>query len=291
MAFSGSGFGSGAVGGAGLGSMFGPVGMGVGALAGGLMGAFGGGGGAKLEQGYDVVQMPQYSWTERNRGQLADYVAGGLQSIQEGNPPTWWKNAQPKLQQGMSRQNALTYFGSPGTRQGSVGTAMSMGAMAGLKGKRAMTPGNQQLTEYNNRESAINDYLTQLGVNVTQQSEQNYMNTIAGMPGGPETQIVNKMGGVSGGNNWADQLGKLGGTIAENLPWENMFKNQTTTQNNPYWPTMPMPSGYTSPTPNYSFGPSSDFQGLKQYSGTLPSSNNIGWGNNWSMDGSAIKLG
>lgn len=230
-----------------------PMALLYGALAGGgmsMMGNMFGNKGQKLEQGYDVVQMPQYSWTEPNRKLLADYVSGGLQSIQEGNPPTWWQNAQPKLQQGMSRQNALTYFGSPGTRSGVVNNAMSIGAMAGLKGKRAMTPGNQALTEYANREAQINDYLTQLGVNVTQQSEQNYINTIAGMPGGPETQIVNKMGGVSGGNNTWAGLGQIGSTIAANLPWESMFNGGSSGSSFSQLASQ----GLASTNPNYGMG-------------------------------------
>ena len=210
----------------------------------------------QLKQGYDVVQMPQYSWTEPNRKLLSDYLSGGLQSIQAGNPPTWWQNAQPKLQAGMSRQNALTYFGNPGTRQGAVGNAMSIGAMAGLKGKRAMTPGLQANQEYANREAAINDYLTQLGVNVTQQSENSYMQGLMGMPGGPESQIVNLMGGVSQGNNWAGQIAPLANALGQQDwgnqqqqgsvgNWQNQYASQmANTTNIPYYQQGFNPASY-----------------------------------------------
>ena len=201
---------------------------GVGGLVGGVASLAGslGSNQNQLKQGYDIVQMPQYSWTEPNRKLLSDYLSGGLQSIQAGNPPTWWQNAQPQLQAGMSRQNALTYFGSPGTRTGNVNNAMAMGSMAGLKGKRAMTPGMQQLNEYANRESAINDYLTQMGVQVTQQSENSYMQGLQGMPGGPETSIVNLMGGTTQGNQWANQIAPLANALGQQN-WGNMFSQPT----------------------------------------------------------------
>ena len=247
--------------------LWGPIfgGLAAGAAGGamGMLSGGGGGGGQQMQQGYDIVQMPQYSWTEGNRRQLADYYSGGLRNLQAGNAPQWWQNAQPQLQAGMSRQNRLTAYGQPGTRQGTIGDAMSIGAMTGLRGKRAMTPGTQAVQQYAERENAINDYLTQLGVNVMQGSEQLYTSGIQSMPGGPETQIVNKMGGVSGGNNWGGQMAQLAGTIAGNTDWASIIqglKKQPANYNQPWYSGAPMQysnqawGGYQSPTTQYTSG-------------------------------------
>lgn len=175
--------------------------------------------------GYDSYTPPQYSWTEPGRQLASDYAQRGLASMQQGNPPTWWSNAMPKLQAGMSRQNALTYFGNPGTRQGTVNNAMAIGSMAGLKGKRAATPGMQANQEYANRESSINDYLNSLGVNVMQQSESQYMNSLNQAPGGPGGQAL-PYGSTTQPTDWASSLAPLMSSLGQ-ADWSQMYNKNT----------------------------------------------------------------
>ncbi len=202
-------------------------GLAAGGASGGmsLLGNMFGGSGQKMEQGWDVYKPEPFDWTVPSLRDLNSYYTGGLSNLKAGNAPQWWQNAQPKLQEGMSRVNNQTFFGVPGLRSGTVNNAMSIGAMAGLRGKAAAAPGRQALLQYQDREAAINDYLTQLGVGVMQQSEQLYTQGIQNQKWGPEYQVINRMGGVSGGNQTGQQLAQLGGTILGNYPWENMFSN------------------------------------------------------------------
>jgi len=180
----------------------------------------------KMEQGYDIVQMPQYSWTEPNRRLLADYLSQNMERMGRGEAPAWWDKAKPQIREGMSRQNRETYFGRPGERTGIMQATSQMGAMGGVGPKAMMAQGGKALQDYASQEKSIDEYLTGLGVDIQREGEGRYMTGLMGMPGGPETQIVNKMGGVSGGNQWGQQVGDLMGSLGKSLPWENMFQKQ-----------------------------------------------------------------
>jgi hypothetical protein len=230
--------------------------------------------------GYDVVQMPQYSWTEGNQRLAGDFMAGNLNRIKEGKYPTYYQNALPSLRAGMADPLRQTYFGSPGTRGGGLyGNAMATGAMAGLKGKRAMTPGMQVLGDYGTKNSAIDQYLTKLGVEVTQSSINQSLNGILTAPKGPDSNIVNipaqqaqpsvwgdvaqgigNMAGSYAANNWGAGGGSTGSSSSGNFSGNSWGMN---------------PQGqYVNSAATYSPYTISGGGGSSQYSGGMP----VPWG-------------
>jgi hypothetical protein len=108
-----------------------------------------------------------------------------------------------------------------------VQSAQQAGAITGIGPKATSAKVKSAITDWSEKEKAINEYLTGLGVNINQAAEQTYISGINAMPGGPETAIVNRMGGVAGGNSWGQQLASMGSTIAQNIPWENLFNRRT----------------------------------------------------------------
>jgi hypothetical protein len=162
----------------------------VGSLVGAGASALFGGKGGGSSGGYTQQVQPQYSFTEPRLQMASDYVTGNLSRMAEGKFPTYYQKLAPQIKQGMTDSLYQTFYGQPGNRTGSIQDAMSIGAMSGLKGKRAMSPAYKQLMDYNTKSSAIDQYMAQLGMNVMQQGEQTYLNASNQMPTGPGSQNI-----------------------------------------------------------------------------------------------------
>jgi hypothetical protein len=163
---------------------------GAGAAGAGYALSGGGGEDGMMRQGYDVVTLPQYSFTEPRLRLASDFVSDNISRMSRGEYPSYYGKALPKLRENMSRPNYQTYFGRPGDRSGTVNDAMAMGAMTGLKGKTAMAPANKLLKDYADKETAIDEYLTKMGVDVMMRDATAFPALAAAMPKGPDAQVV-----------------------------------------------------------------------------------------------------
>lgn len=195
----------------------------AGALAGGgAMGAAAIGKQKPMQQGYDIVKMPQYSFTESNMNRLSDQLNADYTRLNMGQAPEYWQNALPTLRKGMSDPLYKTYYGRPGERSGLVHQAQSAGAMTGIGPKATFAQMQKQMKDYSEQESQIDAYLTGLGVDIMNQQAQNIPTMLMNMPRGPESQVVNLMGGV-GGSSGGNATGQALAGLASKIPWENMF--------------------------------------------------------------------
>ena len=227
MGWNSQGAASGGITGAASGAMIGLAGGPIGALAGGAIGALAGGFGTPkaggLEQGYDVVTMPQYSFTEPRLRLASDYLTQNINRMSQGQYPAWYdKASQTMRQQMMTNLNQATY-GKPGQRTGTFQQAQDMGAITGIGPKATWAQGQKVLSDYTDKSSQIDAYLAQLGVGVMQGEESTYLQASQNMPQGPQSAIVNKMGGVygpQGSSPWST----LGQTAA-GQGFGNMFSN------------------------------------------------------------------
>jgi hypothetical protein len=197
------------------------LGLGMGMLLGGLGGGllsglgsmFGGEKGQKLQQGYDVVNLPQYSFTEPRLRLASDYLTQNIGRMSQGEFPVWWDKASPILRQGLSRANQQNYYGIPGVRQGGMNSALEAGAITGLGAGQAFK-GSRPLTQaYMDKENEIDEYLTGLGVNIMQSAEPMYLQAMGNLPKGPDSVVSNLMGGVS--SPAANNMGDLGNSLAK----------------------------------------------------------------------------
>lgn len=195
---------------------WGMVAMGVGSLAGGLLSGKGKGG----QTGYDVVQQPQYSFTEPRMRLASDYVSQNLARMQRGEYPAWYDKAQNTMRQGMQRNNYQATYGRPGQRTGTMQASMQAGAMGGLGPKSMMAQVGRAGQDYQNREKAINEYLAQQGVGVMQAGEQTYLDQSNRMPMGPAAQAIPYNNpGAQQANPWATLASGMGEYLGGE-PWK-----------------------------------------------------------------------
>jgi hypothetical protein len=154
------------------------------------MGLFGGDGGGTYVQPNEFLQYPQYSYTEPRIRLTSDFVSDNIQNMAEGNFPSYYQKAYPKLRENLSRQNYQTYFGRPGQRTGAVQGAMEAGAMTGIGPKATNFQVNKQLQDYADKETAIDEYLTKLGVDITSSASVQFPQLSNQIPQGPQGQVV-----------------------------------------------------------------------------------------------------
>ena len=143
----------------------------------------GSGGGQKAtDPGWQWLPTPQLPQAKQAYGNYFDYLSGGLQSLQEGKPPTWFQNWAPLEEK--QRKNALTgtYYGKgAGAAGGNFGpgvlaTQQGADVAAGRRGAGAGSNYANQLNQYAYGNKQIDDYLSQLGAGAMQQEETNLMN-------------------------------------------------------------------------------------------------------------------
>lgn len=246
----------------------------------GVLGMFGEGGAGDMgngESGYDIVQMPQYSFTEPRLRLASDYVSQNLERMQRGEYPSWYDKAQPIMRQGMMRGLNESMYGRAGERTGALQQANDQGAILGVGPKASWAQGRKLLGDYMQKSSAIDEYLTGLGVNIMQQGEGTYLQASNSMPRGPETQIVGYGGAVpSGGGSNNNAWLNAAATAA------NMWGSGAFSKNNN--------------TPTTGVGPTGNYQGVTNPNvgwntpNTMSSNNysygnninpNVNWGENW----------
>ena len=184
-----------------------------------------GGGDSGMEQGYDIVTMPQYSFTEPRLRLVSDYLTQNIQRMAEGKFPVWWDKLSPIIKEGLMRNLQETYYGKPGEREtGLIQQPFETAAIKDLGPKTAWAGARKVTSEYADKAKAIDEYMASLGVDIMSQGEGRYLTGGIQMPKGPDAAIVNRMGGVYGtqGTPWLDLMGSsmemLGST-----DWSNLF--------------------------------------------------------------------
>lgn len=167
-------------------------------------------------QGPQVITMPQYSFTEPRLNLTSDFITQNLQNMMEGKLPAYYEAARPKMREAAGRDLKETYFGRPGERAGLTQMAQEVGASSGLGPKGTQAQVSKQFKDYSRKEQQIDEFLTQLGVDVAREGAMAFPQMSTGMPAGPQSTVIGPY--AYGGNEQPSQLGGFLGQIAGSLP-------------------------------------------------------------------------
>ncbi len=167
------------------------------------------------QSGYDVVQMPQYSWTEPNQQNTSNYLNQELQRIQSGALPAYYQNALPGMTEALQRQLRKKYFGGP-TDSGLYNHALEAGAVMGVGPKASYAQAQKVSQDYADQSKQIDEYLQQQGVGLQQQAASSIPGQLSGLPKGPDSQIVTYGGTSAPGAGSA--MGNIGSILGQ-IPW------------------------------------------------------------------------
>ena len=168
---------------------------GIGAL-GSVLGGWLGQGEAP-QQGYDVVTMPQYDWAEGNQQAASNYYNQGTQYISQGQLPPGFESYYGQIQGGLQQDSADRFYGTAG-RSGTLRDILGLGSITGVGPKAAISKGMQAEYDFMTEGRKIDEYIAGLKTQEFSRQSQLMPAGLAGLARGPESQIVNMMGGVGG---------------------------------------------------------------------------------------------
>jgi hypothetical protein len=193
------------------------------ALMGGLGSWLGSQGQDSGQSGYDVVQMPQYDWTESSLGANNEYLMQMLDALKKGQMPSWMNYLNP-VQEGMQQNLSNQFYGSAG-RSGTLNDVMNSASITGVGPRAAMTKATQASADYLSEADKIDQYISGLKYNSMSNLATQVPSLISQQPQGPQSQIVTYGGG---GQTQSNGLTSTLGSLAQNIPWENVFSSQKT---------------------------------------------------------------
>lgn len=180
----------------------------TGAALGGYLGR-----GQAPEQGYDIVDMPTYPWAEGNQQAASNYYGTGVESLAAGQLPPGMEQYYGQMQGGLQQDSRERFYGSAG-RPGTLRDVMGMGAVGGLGPQAALSKGLQAEYDFMTEGRKIDEYIAGLKTNEFSKQSQLMPQGLANLPRGPESQIVNMMGG-GGQSGLGGQIGDAFGSIAD----------------------------------------------------------------------------
>lgn len=162
--------------------------------------------------GPSVVTNPEYDWTQDLLRKQADYYSKSIDEMSAGRSPFYgqqwedykagkvsplyaqqWADYQAGKTPGYidawaaaaanqsKEANRRTYFGQEGRRgEGVVEQMRGVGAAAGLGAPQQVAQANKAFQDYVSREREIDDYISELKGNYTQQERQNVLSAVSG---------------------------------------------------------------------------------------------------------------
>lgn len=195
------------------GALLGAAGIG----AAGMLGAAAIGKQKPMQQGYDVVYPKQYSYTEPMLQGNADFLMRGQDYLSRGEAPPWYDALANLQKRGLLRDARQSTFGRAGERYGAMETAKEWGANLGLGSGQTYAQGRRAMNDYQDRLAQIDEYMAGLKMGYMTDAEKFYPSAIMQMPRGPEYQVVNMMGGVSGSQQAPVDLSGFGSALGAYL--------------------------------------------------------------------------
>lgn len=140
--------------------------------------------------GYDVVNLPQYSFTEPRLRLISDFVSDNLTRIGQGKRPAYYDAAVPYIRENLERPLRTTFFGRPGERTGTLQAAQEVSAALGVGPRASMAATNKALARYEDASKQIDEFIEKTGVDVTQESLRTSIYAGLSIPKGPDAQVV-----------------------------------------------------------------------------------------------------
>lgn len=154
-------------------------------VTGGINKLFGGskGGGS----GFDIVQSP----FQDQAGQAINFNLDQLQSLQSGQLPSYFTQLIPELRGYQDASLRNTFFGQPGRRgEGLVSQAVSLGSLTGAGPRSSVAQGNKQLQNFGLQSQAIDQFISQQGVDIARETALNAPRNIASLTSATRPQLV-----------------------------------------------------------------------------------------------------
>lgn len=207
------------------------------------------------QTGYDVVTMPQYSFTEPRMKLTSDFYTQNIERLMRGEYPTYYDTKG--IGEGLKQEAYKTAFGRPGERTGTAQMAMETGALTGMGGAATGAQVSKVYKDYAERSSAIDTFLAKLGVDVSREAAGRipYMSQM--MPRGPDAQIVTY------GRGQAPQP-----SAPLDIPWDKIFPGST-----PTTPNTDMAQGYATLDQYFSTSAGGNYGGYTPPPGYFPTQN------------------
>jgi len=167
----------------------------------------------------------------------SQYAQDIFSRLSAGQDPMYWAKAKPTIQAGMQRDLYSRYYGGGLQGPGIMGQIGATGAMTGVGPKGTMASMQKAAYEYDQSGRAIDEYLAKLGVDFSQQAQQQALGTYipthvgGGMvaPGAPAQAPY----------DWSGAIGQMGQALGQ-VPWGDMF--QPTPTPTPYADSLNLPS-------------------------------------------------
>lgn len=202
---------------------WGGIAMGVGSVAASAISTYGsdGGGGYSYNP---VIEHPQYSFTEPRMKLTSDFYTDQIQNLMEGKAPPYLQKYMPGMRESLNKNLEKTYFGRSGERTGAVQQAYERGAITGLGPKGTQAQVDKTMRDYTEKAEDIDRYIDGLLFNATQQAAMKLPYMSQSMPKGPDVSVM----GAQQVPEKPNYMGQALGSIASNIPWENMFGGGTT---------------------------------------------------------------
>jgi hypothetical protein len=173
-----------------------------GSILGGMMAGDGG-----MEQGYDIYEPEAYEYGVPMLETQADWYNQELARLQRGELPSYLQSALPQMRQMMVDPLYRSYYGTPGDRSQSViGAAQQAGAQMGLGAKPVMAQVNKAAEQAAFEEQQIDKYLAGIVPSYMQTQQNTVLQGMSALPKYKPYEVINLMGGVSGGQGGGSQL-------------------------------------------------------------------------------------
>ena len=162
-----------------------------------------------------VVQVPQYEFTEPRLRLTSDFLSEGINRLREGRYPEYYENALPTLRESMRRPLYETYYGRAG-EPGLLRGAYETGSITGVGPRATASLAQRTLRDYADKERQIDEQLVKLGVDIMSKESYNYPMLASQMPRGPEYTVLNPMvlGGQSSTGDIFKTLAQLAGPMS-----------------------------------------------------------------------------
>lgn len=147
----------------------------------------------------------------------SDYAQSLMRDLSAGVDPEYWRKAKGTIRSGLERNLYNRFYGGGGQQgPGIMQQAQSSGAAFGLGPKAGVANVNKALYEYGQGGQAIDEFLAQQGVNVSQEAQRQALGLR--LPTHVQGQVVGGYPAQAGQDYIGPALSQLGSTIGQ-MDW------------------------------------------------------------------------
>lgn len=136
-----------------------------------------------------IYVMPQYDFTEPRLRETSSFLSDNIARMRRGEYPDYYQNALPSMREALRRPNHEAYYGRNG-EAGILRDTASIGSITGIGPRSTNSAVEKALYDYGSKEQQIEEYLQKIGVDIMQRDATAFPQLSAGLPKGPDAQVV-----------------------------------------------------------------------------------------------------